>query len=325
MDEAQVKTEERSSDDEFFEALGRHAKEVAAEDADLEQSDDDKHQDGAGDHVPAKSADGTKAAGDGQLEAGGETKPATGETKPVTGETKPASDEKESVADDELLTRAVKAGMSLSDARAFSDAGLLARQVSLLESKVPAESGREESGAPKDDANGDTNGKEADDLLSGIDLGDYDEGFAAFITRLVNTVKDQSAELKSLRAGGVSDKADTWLAEKVKGLDAETQKAVTPERQSAIETQMKVLEAGYKALGAKGPDRDRLFDEAFRSAMGADLDKINGKRIAQLAKERSGRAISQPRSVQGRFVEPSSDEEREASAVAAVAALCEDV
>jgi hypothetical protein len=189
-------------------------------------------------------------------------------------------DEKSPEADaraDELLTRAVLAGMDLKDARTFvtQDADALERQIGLLEktSQQPGK-GDEEAGVgestPADE-----------DPLSGIpdlDPEVYDENLVDGFRALKSIIKKQEETIKGLTAGGNRAWFDTKVeALKVKNLDAA--------KQAELRDEFETIKAGYAAKGQQVDD-SIVFQKATKLVLGDEIKAAAEASKAEKAKRR---------------------------------------
>lgn len=193
------------------------------------------------------------------------------ETESVPDEESDAVEDKVSPAavEDDLLARAIRAGMTPSDAKSIGeqDAEALERQVGLLERVAEGEEGSsasEDSGEGEDGAVKDASG--IDKLLETVpdlDPDIYDEGVVAGFNSLKEVIKQQDATIRKLFERQSSD----WLGDKIDGLGL---KKVSPDDRSSLSEQFEVLKAGYESKGREVSD-DEIFNQASTSVFGERL------------------------------------------------------
>lgn len=192
---------------------------------------------------------------------------------------------------DELLTRAVRSGMSLKDARTIvsQDADALERQIGLLEKasqavEKPGE-GTEEAGAGESAAAN-------EDPLAGIPDLDPDvyqeelvEGFQAMksiIREQGETINKQGETIKQLSSGGEK----SWFNRQVESLGVKNLDAI---KRTELNEQFDVLKAGYAAKGQKVDD-DAVFQKATKLVLG---DEIKAEASAEKSAKLKRRANQQ--------------------------------
>jgi len=199
---------------------------------------------------------------------------------------------------DAQVERAVKAGMTMTDARAFKHAESLDRVCDLLESAKVAK-------APEADAeksgDGEVRAIEFDlDAIPDLDPEEYDEKVVAAVKALKGMVGQLQGRLdESSRAG-----RETWFDSQIRGLGEGFKDALgdgpasqaTPEqavKRGLLETKFKILEAGYKAAGGEC-DRGLIFKEATSLALGDVAAQVEeAERSGKLAK-RATQHVNRP-------------------------------
>jgi hypothetical protein len=192
--------------------------------------------------------------------------PAGGEAKgKESGEGKPAEHA------ESLIERAVKAGMSIGEAKSFQDAKALERICDVLEKK----------GAKTEESpSGDGKAKEDDPLSAIPDLDPeiYDEKLVGIVKTLKDIIRGNMKESAGLRTANETTGNRSWFDQQVDSLgDAfektlgkgERSKRTSEQRASlaALEDKFAVLEAGYRAAG-KQVDKETIFKEAVSVALG---------------------------------------------------------
>lgn len=189
---------------------------------------------------------------------------------------------------DELLERAVKAGFSLADAKAFPNATMLGNMCDRLEQndKDEADEGQADEGNVGD---GD------DDLLAmvpDLDPEEYDEQVVAGFKALKNFVRQQQMIIEGLQEDNAGS-AKSLFDRSVAGLGDTFEKTFdqTPKRKDDLKEQFDILVAGNKAAG-KVVDHETLFDHAVKIALGDVVARgvIDGK--SKKLQKRGKRIIS---------------------------------
>ncbi len=207
------------------------------------------------------------------------------------GEEEEDDDDSEDAITDEHLERAVKAGLSISEAKEFGKASLLEKMISRLE----------EAGKQGDDGgeDGDDDGGEDsdDDPLAGIpdlDPEEYDETIVAGFKAMKDVIARQNKTIKELR-NNASESAGDWFNAKVTGLGDKVNETIkaTPEKKEQLKDKFEVLTAGYKAAG-KEVDRDTVFNEAASMVLGEEIASAKTETTKGKLKKRGKQHIARP-------------------------------
>ncbi len=192
----------------------------------------------------------------------------------------------DAVLSDDQLERAVKAGMTLADAKAFKDTETLDRMCAMLEAKH--ESDKAKSGDVNADAQDDI--VAALDAIPELDRDEYDETLVDVVDALKGLVRKQQDVIRGLQSGAKTQ--ENWIDREVGGLGKEYSESIgvgpranlpqhSPQalKRAELEDKVAVLEAGYKAAG-KDMGRDAIFKEAVSLVLG---DVAKGAADANLA------------------------------------------
>ena len=165
---------------------------------------------------------------------------------------------------DELLTRAVKAGMSLTDALDFQDAEALERNLSLFGGEAK----------PKDDSTDDSD-VDPFDSIPDLDPEEYDENIVNGFKTMKDIIRSQQAKIDGLNMKGeeslsslfdkrVDGLSDSYLDAVGRGkLNSGSPQAV---KREALRNMCDILESGYKAKG-----QEISSNEVFEQAVGVIL------------------------------------------------------
>ncbi len=191
------------------------------------------------------------------------------------------NDKKPPAITDDLIERAVKAGLSLKDAKEFTNSELLARMVERLEETTKPADEKPPAGETKA---GDDPAFKIDDIPD-LDPEEYDEEVVAGFKTMKALIKQQSEELAALRSGNTSGDAITTQLQKLGKEYADAAPAGSGER-AELEKKLRILKAGYKAAGEEVADGD-LFAEAAKFVLGDVIgEKKEAQKAEQLAKRR---------------------------------------
>jgi hypothetical protein len=236
---------------------------------------------------------------------------------------------------DELLTRAVRAGLDLSHARSFTDAGALERTVELLENNASAS---DEDDRQKEDKTQQQvqegplkpfefealeikfeNEAEVDPeivkTVKGVNE-HYAKQFQAMnsyysgaVRTLVNEVVALRTELTETSTVSRTEKFDGQIAslgtefESVfgkGGIDEIDRNSPSFANRSKLWDEIKVLEKGYKAQGKPVPNYKTLFNKALQSAFGGHVKDAEGKKVALQITRRDKLRINPPSGSDGK-------------------------
>ena len=196
-------------------------------------------------------------------------------------EDEPGGDDPTDEIDDDLLENAVKAGMSMKNARKFPDAESLREAIGLLTPKT-SEASTEEAKEPV---------SEIDSVLSDIpdlDPEEYDESIVNGFSALKKLIESQSKEIQSLKDG----KTGTWIEQQINTL-GDVAKTVRddPNKKSALLKKFDILKGGYKAAGESATE-EAIFQEAASMVLGDDMKKEANKAKAKAARQREKAKIN---------------------------------
>lgn len=227
--------------------------------------------------------------------------------EPLDGDKKeedPIKKDDEPSVPDELVERAVKAGMTIADARSFKDSDALERTCSLLEAKAKpgepvVEKGKAEGGTE------DGEDKELVELIGKIPELDpdlYDEKVIEVVTAMrevskalasrAYALKLENATLRESKSGAEST---SWLDSQVAGLGKAYEDAIKaePAKRAELQEKLTILEAGYKATGKEVP-RESVFQEAASLVLKEAAAKAEETEKAEALKKRSKQHINRP-------------------------------
>ena len=206
--------------------------------------------------------------------------------------------------DESLLERAVRAGMTMKEARDFGSPETLESVVGRLERSAKSETGAPDGGDGENGGKPDAGG-DGDVEIPDLDPEEWDEKLVGALKAMKAKIALQDAEIRRLRSAGESAREESWVEGQFRGMDDGRRAALgigdsspTKEQSAARERVMskfKVLEAGYAATGAK-IDRAAILDEAVTSVVGAtppkrdrraELERRNASFVARPSHERA--------------------------------------
>ena len=225
--------------------------------------------------------------------------------KPADAESDPAP----FVPDDDLVERAVKAGLSMSDAKSFHSKEFAEKIISALETRNQP--------APKAGAEGEETPAEAELEVPALpEDEDYDPKLVAAFNGMGRMLKQLAKENAELRKAGQSAAEQSFFDMQYGGLDEGLRAHVDAARKSQLKSKFAMLEAGYKATGAK-VERERVFKEAVSLALGDLQAKAGEEKKSAALKQRQGVRLAPPgREPASR--RPQSQQDAEAEVISAI-------
>lgn len=217
--------------------------------------------------------------------------------------------------DDDTLTRAVNAGMSLSDARQFPSAEALNRAAATMEAAASSQesaSSQETQEEGQESQNNQEGEKDPIDAIPDLDPEEYDPDLANAFKGLKDLARQQREELQKLRGedgksgqeqGQTSqeDGADItdWFDQQINSLDEEKQQVFGKgtvkeidensaefQHRADLAERFQVLMSGYASAG-KQVSRDEVFQEAVNdvaSKLGQQLESRSSQHLQRSGK-----------------------------------------
>lgn len=198
--------------------------------------------------------------------------------------------------DDEIIERAVRAGMTISDAKAFTSKESAERIISLLEEKSSSGETREEENQP-----------DGDDLSS-IEAEYTEEN--GYEPGVVNAMQTLVKEVRSLKQARNSAEQTDFFGSQFAALDEKVRSHVDAVRKSQLKSKFDVLEAGYKDTKAN-VKREDVFKEAVNLAIGDLVRKAEEEGKNLKAQQRRNLAVARPGGEGGRKKETQESKEAE--------------
>ena len=199
---------------------------------------------------------------------------------------------------DELVERAVKAGMSISDAKTFQKADALGRMCDMLE-----------KGSKKADEVKVVDEVDPLAAIPDLDPEKYDEQVVAGFKAMKDIIRTQQAAIKAGQSEGGKAQATSWFDGQVAALGSAFAESVgTGDRAkldpngpqvkklAELEGKFDVLKAGYKAAG-KEVDGAIVFKEAVAFVLGDVQAKADSSVKARGLGERRNLHIQRPSGV----------------------------
>ncbi len=196
------------------------------------------------------------------------------------------------VADDALIERAVKAGLSVADVKAFTNGEMADRILSALEAKTsPKETKADATTKPSDAEN------PVDDfaeMLTNIENDTDEDGEPNFSPEFVKLFKALGSrfdamkkEIAELRGAGESAKKQTAFDKAYEGLDEGVREHVDAASKSQLKKKFDFLKAAHDSA-QDGATDEEVFDEAKSIVLGDVVSRAQAdSEIAALAKRKS--------------------------------------
>jgi hypothetical protein len=247
----------------------------------------------------------------------------TGSNEPEEAEEQEA--ESESSFSDDLLTRAVSAGMTIAEAKSL-------KTPEALEAVLAAVKKQGESASQK---TADETKEEVDQDLT-IDLDDalVDPEVLKGMQTLAGAINTLRAQIAGLTEhiseqrkttaqtefdGLIEEQGEAWHDLLGKGPTADLPpNGKHRQARDAIQGEMEVLRAGFKNTGRNLPSEGEIFTRALRGLYADQLESITTKKVAGKVKKRRGQALARTTQRRG------SQQKGEAAALAAVKARMAD-
>jgi hypothetical protein len=231
-----------------------------------------------------KAAEDHAKPGDEPTTEPGEDKGANADVPPPEGDKGGKKDDPpppETISDD-LIERAIRAGIPMKDAREIKNSEVLGRMCEKLESAGKATEERKPGGDSKEEG-GDDPLKDVPDL----NPEEYDEKIVAGFKAMKDIIRKQHAMIAKLGEGSARQEEAT-IDTRLQGLGKAFAEAAPAgsEKRAELEKKITVLKAGYKAAGEDVAD-DAVFQEAAKIALGDVEDsEADGRKAAALDKRR---------------------------------------
>ena len=183
------------------------------------------------------------------------------------------------------IERAVKAGLSVSEAKSFQSKSLLLSMCDRLEGMSS------QDGVGKISAKTTQDGEDADPVASipDLDPDEYDEQIVSGFKAMKEIIRAQQDTIKGMRTQAVGD----WVGDQLEGMKDLTGGDSTKE--TAVRLKFDMLTAGYNATGHDIPKQE-VFSEAAKLVLGDEMKSARAEANRDAAKRRSGQRINRPSS-----------------------------
>lgn len=240
---------------------------------------------------------GAKAAPEGEVaEAKAEVEPAK---DPEPAETDAAKDDpKPFEADDALIERAVKAGLSVADAKAFANKEQADRILTALEAKTAkpgdgtkgaADKGGE--GFPTDEFDAIVKAMEDDKDEDGNS--NFDPNILKALKAMGSLAKSQAKELAALRAAGKTAAAVTSFDKGFAGLDEGVRSHVDAATKSQLRKKFDFLKSAHESA-KDGAKDEEVFGEAVKLVLGDIVQTASAENKAAALEQRASLRLARP-------------------------------
>lgn len=222
------------------------------------------------------------------------TKEPVEETVEETAAEEPTPSAEAFTPDDALVERAIRAGLTLADAKAFTTKESAERILAVLEEKSASTKGKKD-----DDSAGAPAGEMSLPELDESVLDDLDPSIAEFIKSQNAALKALSAEVSTLKKAGTSAEAKGFFETQYGALDEKVRSHVDAVKKTQLKQKFDLLEKGYKAAGEK-VDRETIFKEAVSITLSDAMAKAAAEAKSAKVASRKGLVIAPPGGSSGR-------------------------
>jgi hypothetical protein len=324
--EQETQTQTQTQEPTFMDALNAHMESEAEEEKRIKKLDNEPVPDDATPKEGEK--DDKKGDNDAESRTGGDDDSAKADED---GDKAPAHD-------DATLERAVKAGMTLADAKAVSDPESLERIVSRLE--TAAKASEEDTSGKADESKEDAEAK-AKELLDKLELDpeEYDEklvGAVGAFKELLAGLKQEIVDLKGQLAtrveatksswidGEIANLGDDWRETFGEGSTADLPAGSAKAARAKLERHIQFAQEDAKAEGSK-LSNSKAFKQAITTAFGDKQTELKGKKAKTAGAKRAATSLARPRGLDGKFhktdgeVTQMTEQEREEKTMAEIA------
>jgi hypothetical protein len=212
-----------------------------------------------------------------------------GDDAPEDDDASDEEDSEDSAISDELLERAIKAGLSIAEIRKFPGAEPLEVVCDKLES-LGGETDASDAGSNEAE-------ETVGDIVESIpdlDPEDYEEELVNSFQALKDVIRLQQETIDGLR-GSKQEEGQSWLDAKIGGLSGAAKKELksVPEKADKLREQYEVLMAGYASAG-KTVKQDEVFDQAVIITLGDVINAAKRQSTEERMRDREGRFIARP-------------------------------
>ncbi|HUT86492.1 MAG TPA: hypothetical protein VMX15_00190 [Candidatus Heimdallarchaeota archaeon] len=212
---------------------------------------------------------------------------------------------------DETLTRAVRAGLSLVEARSYPSDRSLASTCSLIEAadaRAKAASEVAQKGFKNDEV------EDPLAIFDNLNTDEFEPEVVELLGTLVTQIRAQRDALHELRSGHeqaarasqetVVREVEVWFDQQVEGLGTDLHECLgeggyrslspgSPQlaKRDAIAEQIAVTLAGYQAMGRQPPPREEVFEQAVKSVLRDEFTQAERKKIQQELRRMKGNIV----------------------------------
>lgn len=198
------------------------------------------------------------------------------------------SSEETFTPDDALVERAIRAGLTLADTKAFTTKEAAERVLAVLEEKSTSTKGTKDN-ASTEEPTSELSLPEIDESA----LDDLDPSIAELIKSQNAALKALSAEVTSLKKAGNTAEAKGFFETQYGTLDEKVRSHVDAVKKTQLKQKFDLLERGYKAAGEK-VDRETIFKEAVSITLSDAMAKAAAEAKSAKVASRKGLVIAPP-------------------------------
>jgi hypothetical protein len=190
--------------------------------------------------------------------------------------------------DDALVERAIRAGLTLADAKAFTTKESAERVLAVLEEKTTSTKGKKDDDSAEEPA-GEMSLPEIDEAA----LDDLDPSIAELIKSQNAALKALSGEVSTLKKAGTNAEGKGFFETQYGALDEKVRSHVDAVKKTQLRQKFDLLEKGYKAAGEK-VDRETIFKEAVSITLPDAMAKAAAEAKSAKVASRKGLVIAPP-------------------------------
>ncbi len=216
--------------------------------------------------------------------------------------------EDDKVFDTNLLERAAKAGLTLAQAKSFSDPKDLEAALGIFEAAQSTEPG---DTADKKDAAGDkeTGGEKPFDC--GLSKDEYDDALVDSINKMGNSLVSRINKLEADKLAFQKDSEErsigehtSWLDDQFNGLGEEFKDVLGKgkfgdiskdskqfKNRAAVDSEMAAIVAGYQKTGKALPSKKKVFERAINNTFGDEVKRAANAETAAKLKQRASQTV----------------------------------
>lgn len=241
-------------------------------------------------------------------------------------------EEKPTVSDDTLM-RAVRAGLTIQQARNFRDDESLSTVCNKLEESTrELDDARRAAEAAKKTDTEEEEGKDPLAIFDNLNTDEFEPEVVEMLGTLAGQIRSQHEEIKQLRSGteqtmqasqeAAAREVEDWFDGQVDALGDDFKEALgdgaykalqpgSPQlaKRDALAEHMAVTLAGYQAMGKTPPSREELFQQSSRVVLRQEMENAGKAKIQGELARRKRQHIQRASSSKGQTLSKGSEHE----------------